>query len=120
MHVVAVTSFAPGSDSATVTVSDGQHACEAFSYPSSYEVGAEVTEPLQLFDTTVFMLTDETAPRLEHIGPQFQYRGVARVIDIDRGLIEIGGLRFEEAVPLPGGIETGNLVEFECARIDLM
>jgi hypothetical protein len=120
MHVVAVTAFAPDSESATVTVSDGRHSCEAFCYPCAYEVGAEITEPLQLFDSTVFMLADQTVARLEHIGPQYQHRGVARVVDKDRGLLEIGALRLEESVPLPGGIETGSVVQFECVRIDLM
>lgn len=120
MRVEAVTPISPDSESATVTVSDGRHTCEAFCYPCAYKVGAEITEPLQLSDSTVFMLADQTMVRLEHIGPQYQHRGVARVVDKDRGLIEIGGLRLEESVPLPGGIETGSVVEFECARIDLM
>ncbi len=120
MHVVAVTLVSLGLESATVTVSDGQHTCEAFCCPCANKVGAAITEPLQLFDSSVFMLTDQTVAWLEHVGPQYQHRGVARVIDKDRGLLEIGGLRLEEPAPLPGGIETGSLVEFECARIDLM
>lgn len=120
MRVTAVNPFTAGSDSAAVTVSDGKHVCEAFSYPCSCEVGMKIGEPLQLFDTTVFMLTDEEASRLEHIGPQFQHRGVARVVDKEQGLLEIGGLRLQEEVPLPGGIETGNFIEFECVRIDIM
>ncbi len=119
MRVLAVTPFYPRSESATVTVSDGRHTCESFCHPCAIAVGAEVATPLQLFDSTVFMLTEQTDPWLEHIGPQYQHRGVARVVDAARGLLEIGGLRLEEATPLPGGIEAGSLVEFECARIDL-
>lgn len=80
----------------------------------------KIGEPLQLFDTTLFMLTEKEVPHLEHIGPQFQHRGVARVIDAERGLLEIGGLCLQEEVPLPGGVETGSFIEFECVRIDIM
>lgn len=120
MRVVAVTPFSPCSESATVTVSDGRYTCEAFCHPCDYEVGVQISEPLQIFHSTMLVLANQPVARLEHVGPQYHHRGVARVVDKDRGLLEVGNLRLEGSTPLPGGIETGSFVEFECARIDLM
>ena len=119
MRVISVVPFAEGSESATVTVTDGAHLCHAFSWPCDTKEGSELLEPLQVFDESGLMLTEEGEPRLERTNAAFGHRGVALVVDANQALLAIGGLRLEVSGPLPGGISSGDMVEFECVRIDL-
>ncbi|WIY68101.1 hypothetical protein KB221_08255 [Aquidulcibacter paucihalophilus] len=119
MLVVSVVPFSPGDESAVVTVTDGIHTCRAFCWPCDLQSGSEVVEPLQFFDESGLMFTWETEPRLESTsGEGFAHRGVAQVVDARAGLLAVGNLALQTD-HLPAGISSGDMVEFECVRIDL-
>ena len=120
MYVSAVTPFAPGSESAEVTVTDGQYSCRAFSYPCDAVEGEVVTEPLQLFDEVICLMFEDAEPRIESTGDvDFRHCGVAKVLDVENDLLCVGELILQAGGQLPGGLAVGDAVEFECVRIDL-
>lgn len=120
MRVVSVTLFDPILKSAEVIISDGKFTCRAFSHPCHIEPGAELIRPLQLLDEAGLMLTDITEPKIEAITASgLAHRGVALVMDAEQQLFAVGGLHLQIAGSLPGGISSGDMIEFECARIDI-
>lgn len=120
MRVASVLPFSPRSDSAVVTVTDGHHICRAFSWPCKIDIGSAVVEPLQLFGESVLKLTAETESRLESVSEDgLGHRGIAQVVDAREGLLAVGGIVLKVTAYLPGGISSGDIVEFKCARIDL-
>ena len=119
MYVSAVTPFAPGSESADVTVTDGQYSCRAFSYPCDAVEGEVVIEPLQLFDEVICLMFEDAEPRIESTGNEdFRHFGVAKVLDVENDLLSVGELILQVGA-LPAGLAVGDAVEFECVRIDL-
>lgn len=119
MYVSAVTPFAHKSESADVTVTDGQYDCRAFSYPCHAVEGEVVTEPLQLFDEAICLMFEDAEPRIEGTGDVgFRHFGVAKVLDVENDLLSVGELIFQVG-ELPRGLAVGDAVEFECVRIDL-
>lgn len=120
MRVVSVVPFNPGSDSAVVTVTDGYHTCRAFSWPSDTKRGSAAVEPLRIFGESVLMLSSETKSRLESVREDsLGHRGITQVVDAREGLLAVGKITLQVTGYLPGGISSGDMVEFECARIDL-
>ncbi|RFA24238.1 hypothetical protein CAI21_22430 [Alkalilimnicola ehrlichii] len=105
---------------AEVHLSDGSRACVAFCQPCEYEVGAAVAGPLRAFMTKNVMLSYEQDVSLRNTNDNlFAYRCTARVIDPQHGLVCVGGLKIELDERIPAGVGGGDLVDFECARLDL-
>ncbi len=120
MYITSVVQFSPGDESAIVTVTDGRYTCWAFCWPCDAKGGERVAEPLALFEESNLMLSTEVDPRLERVNDtELRHRGVGRVSNVERGLVKVGGLVFEVGGWLPGGIGLDDMIEFECARIDL-
>jgi hypothetical protein len=119
MRVVSVVPFSLGSESAIVIVTDGTHICRAFCWPCYTNAGSVLGDPLQVFDESGLMLTSETEPRLESTSEAgFAHRGIAQVVDAREGLLAVGKLTLQISGDLPGGISSGDMVQFECSRID--
>lgn len=66
------------------------------------------------------MLSHELPTRPERVSAVgLARRGAGTLTNVAGGEIAIGGLRFVFDDPLPGGLTEGDVVAFECARIDL-
>lgn len=105
---------------AEVEITDGAFTCVAFSCPCEVEVNEEISEPLHVFDIRNAMLVDDVVPGIWSLTDESLGRKViAELIDVPKQLLKVGGILLVVEEYLPGGLEQGNLVEFECARIDL-
>lgn len=121
--VQRVEPYAPGDESASVTLKSSKGEIEVFCYPCQVKPGDIVENILSVLDgeARAAYLSDwpeeekleKSKEWLEKVGP-YAYCGCGRVIDQASGLIEVLGFRLElDEVPCDGA------VEFEIKRIDL-
>ncbi|MCB4364330.1 hypothetical protein KIH07_11335 [Hydrogenophaga taeniospiralis] len=121
--VKAVKPYAPGDESATVTLSSACGEIVVFCYPCHLKAGDQVENQLSALDATVqaaylsdwpeHVKEEKSRPRLERVG-QYSYRGRGRVIDQAEGVVEVFGFHIHLGeVPCDGN------VDFECTRIDI-
>lgn len=109
------------SEEAEVEISDGEFTCVAFSHPCSLNIGDEVSEPLHIFSMKNAMRCKD----LSKVGIwNIQEQGLSRKIigkvsNASEQIVTVGEIAMIIDDYLPGGIMTGDLIEFECARIDL-
>ena len=120
MKVVSISWIDPSAQEAEVEVADGQYTCYAFCHPCEVNVGDELVEPLHVFGPKqVALAAGSDLGAWRNGGGSLAHRVVARLLDSERRLMGVGALRFVFDDPLPGGIQRGDLVGFECARLDL-
>jgi hypothetical protein len=121
--VEAVRHYAPGAESATVTLRSERGVIDAFCWPCNLRIGDQVENHLSALDASVraAFLKDWPADkkaqsateRLEKLGA-YAYRGVGHTLNRELGLIEALGFCIEvEEVPVDGP------VEFDFPRIDI-
>lgn len=105
---------------AEVEVVDGSHACWAFSQPCSARTGDVVTTPLHVLGLRHACLDAGAKVGIRKVTQAGLAQQVtARVSDLDKGLLAVGGLQLCVEDVLPGGVQTGDIISFECGRIDL-
>ena len=114
--------YAPGDESASVTLRSSSGEIEVFCHPCNLKVGQQIANRLSAIDAEVIAayLSDwpeeEKANRskewLEKIGP-YSYRGCAHVVSQKEGLIEVLGFQIEVGEVLCDGA-----VEFKFMRVD--
>jgi hypothetical protein len=106
---------------AEVEISDGNFTCVAFSQPCSANIGETINDPLHVFSLKEAMICESESP----VGiwntekPGLSRKVIARVINASEHLVAVGGIKLLIDDYLPGGINTGDLIEFKCGRIDL-
>ena len=105
---------------AEVEITDGIFTCIAFSCPCEVAVNDRLSEPLHVFDIQKAMLVENAEPGIWNITENgLERKIIAKVADVSKQILEVGSILFVVDEYLPGGLEQGNLVEIECARIDL-
>ena len=120
MRVESIRWLSASADEAEVLVSDGQFRCEAYSQPCSASVGDLISEPLHLFGVRSAVLNAAGIERIEKITPDgLAHRLTARVECLQEGRLSVGAIELMAEDRLPGGIQDGDLVDIECARVDL-
>jgi hypothetical protein len=120
MRVSNIHWLSQAASEAEVEITDGDLVCIAFSQPCSVGVGDVLKEPLHVFGLRSAMLAEQ--PK---IGISSRSDGglgrtvVAKLDDKVRQIFAVGGIALAVDEALPGGLEDGDIVEFECGRIDL-
>ncbi len=105
---------------AEVEISDGAFTCVAFSCPCEVQVSDQLSEPLHVFDIRNAMIVGDATVGIWNLTDDGLGRKViAELTDVSNQQLKVGGITLVVDEHLPGGLEQGNLVEFECARIDL-
>lgn len=121
--VSSVAPYAPGDESAAVTLRSDSAEIVAFCWPCDLHVGDQIDNHLSALDGVVraAYLSDwpedekieKSKQKLEKVGP-YAYQGTGRVLDRDAGLIEVLGFRIEI-----GEIPCEGPVEFKFLRLDV-
>lgn len=120
MHVKNIMWLSVPAAEAEVEIIDGDFTCVAFSCPCEVEVNEKISEPLHVFDIRNAIVVDDAAPGIWSLADESLGRKViAELIDVHKQLLKVGGILLVVEEDLPGGLEQGNIVEFDCARIDL-
>jgi len=107
---------------AELIITDGVNECLVFSQPCIVRIGEEISEPLKTLDTENLMKITDTShhEKIEKIVESyFAYHCVAKVIDCNKGIVQIGKLKIELNQRIPAWANKGDLVEFDCSRLDL-
>lgn len=120
MYVETIVWISGDGQEAEVKVTAGGVSCWAFAQPCALSVGDIIEEPLHAFATTEIMIAPHMAPGIWEIAEgSLQRRVVAEFIDRTRGLFRVGDFEIIVDEYLPGGLDIGANVEFQCARIDI-
>lgn len=108
------------SKEAEVTVTDGFLKCTAFCYPCNFQVGDSINEPLHVFDIKDIVLSDQQDVGVWKVDESgFRQHVIGYVENAAEQLLTVGEIIMVVDGYLPGWIKDGDLVDFECARIDL-
>ena len=120
MIIKSIKWISKSSEEAEVEISDGDFTCIAFSQPCDVIVGEHLTQPLHVFSVKNAMISDQPAVGIWNLSDtKLERKVVAKVIDITNQVLAVGDIHMVINDCLPGGLEIGNIIEFECARIDL-
>ncbi|MFY7759882.1 hypothetical protein [Aquidulcibacter sp.] len=120
MKIEGVHWLSQSAEEAEVIVTDGVFHCMAYSQPCSASAGDDVLEPLYVFGIRKAILIEGREVGSRRIqGPGFAQNLVVKVMSCRLGLLSIGGIELVAGDPLPGGLEDGDIIEIDCARVDL-
>ncbi len=119
MKVLSLNWISESSKEAELVISDDTHSLVVFCHPCSVTIGEEITGPLHIFMPSNIMLSEETEQKIEKGTPPLGSFIIARMENSAKGLCSVGGIELEIEDYLPGGIQDGDIIEFNCARVDL-
>lgn len=120
VRVVHVHPTAVGSSEATIVLEDGEHSCAAFEHPRAARVGDIANHPLLAFETEGIEIDNTGPPSLASNGSPLgcTIRGAVR--SREGRLVCVGEFTIELDLPLPGDVSVGDMVRFQCSRLDYM
>ncbi|HEY0133418.1 MAG TPA: hypothetical protein VGB85_05040, partial [Nannocystis sp.] len=98
-------------------VSDGTVSIKVFCQPCRLKVGDPLSQPLLAFETGGVQKTSDTVPSACATNDRFAHECRGIVTSADLAMICIGEFNVALDVPLPGDVNVGDWVCFECARI---
>ena len=100
-------------------IGDESVECAAFSQPCSLDSGSVLSGPL-LAITVKDLMRAESECGIVRDGETLAHAIVARVIDRDAGIVEVGPIKIDLDEPLPGDVEEGETVSFNVNRLDVI
>ncbi len=106
---------------AELIMTDGKNECLVFSQPCHVTLGENVNDLLHAMDVEDFMRTTETSEKITRV-PEISYFShfcVARIIDFKKNIVAVGQIQIELDHDIPDWAKDGDLVEFNCDRLDL-
>lgn len=107
-------------EEAIVDVDDGRHRCRTFCHPCQVKQGDMVLEPLIAFDSSKIERVSSEVEQFKSMDSPFGYSIRAVVTSIAEPILAVGKILIELDVPLPGDIQKGEVVDFECERLDFI
>jgi hypothetical protein len=120
MQVKSINWLSVSAAEAEVEITDGVFTCTAFACPCGVKINDEICEPLHIFEIRNAMLSRESETGIWNINKLgLGRRVVAELTNSSSNLLRVGDIKLFVDGHLPGGIQNGDIVEFECARIDL-
>lgn len=119
MRIESIRWLSRSADEAEIVVSDGCSRCEVYAQPCTASVGEEIDQPLHVFGVRNAMLTGALHAAIQKVDAGgLAQRIVAKVENWKEGHLSVGNIQLIADDPLPGGVQNGDFVELECARID--
>ena len=120
MRIESINWLSKSADGAEVVVSDGLFKCEAYSQPCDASIGDVLVQPLHIFGIRNAILNEGGILGFRKVDATgLAQLVVAKVTNFREGCLSVGAIELIADDPLPGGIQDGDLVELECARIDM-
>lgn len=106
---------------AELVISDGNFECIAFSQPCHYQVGDHINDPLEAFITEDVMISFENNVGFKkNDNNSFSYTCHATIVNVESSLVKIGNIYIILDNKLPNGCIEGNIVDFNCNRLDII
>ncbi|HEL2041346.1 TPA: hypothetical protein U1B40_000878 [Streptococcus suis] len=103
---------------ADVVVTDGIYEIRCFSHPFHQRKGEKVSGTLSVFEHSNLKRSKTTEYISEHLG-NGKYFLVARLLDAEEGIVQIGEMQIHDIEGIPEEIEKGEYIQFVAPRVDL-
>lgn len=105
---------------AEVTVSDGRFELVCFSQPFNYMVNDVVKTWLYGYKVSNVIREQNKEFKVEKLYDFFDYSLTGKLANKEESIVEIGNIKIEvQNADLPGDIEGGDYISFNCKRIDI-
>jgi len=122
MKITKVTWISKSAQEAELIVSDGTYECLAFSQPFNMQLNENLMEPLHAMDVDNLMKVINQGEResIERVSESyFSHHCVAKILSREQSLVSVGEIIIQLENLIPGWAKEGDLVEFNCSRLDI-
>lgn len=122
MHIIKIIDYDEFSQEGDVIVTDGKFEilCLAL-HPFSGDINAEFRLSPSPVGTSDIMTAENDECVVKKLDTdRYSYFLQGKVVDVENGKVEIGGLLIEDVGYIPKDIKNGEIVEFRVSRIDLL
>lgn len=104
---------------AEVIVTDGELEIMCFAQPLNYLEENELLEPIYCLDVSDLVKAELSEYRIEKLDDNFSYSFLGQLIDKRDEKVKVGGLLLELDYNIPGDINEGDFISFNCQRLDI-
>ncbi|MCY9672526.1 hypothetical protein M5W63_08355 [Bacillus pumilus] len=104
---------------AEVIVTDGELEIMCFAQPLNYHEGNELLEPIYCLDVSDLVKAELSEFGIEKLDDHFSYSFLGQLIDKRDEKVRVGGLLLELDYNIPGDINEGDFISFNCKRLDI-
>ncbi|WP_226528736.1 hypothetical protein [Metabacillus niabensis] len=106
---------------AEVEVTDGEHFVKCFAHPLQKDEGSELKDPIYCYDVTQIIKAEENKYEVVKLGNNFNYLLTGQLIDKNNEIVKLGEFLFElDSSLIPGDINEGDYISFNCERLDII
>lgn len=123
MRVEKINWVSKSAKEAELIISDGKEKCLVFSQPCDFTVGNMIEGPLHAVDVgqIVKVIDQDCFEKIIRNSDKsyFSHHCVARIIDLENSLVTVGEFKIELDCQIPSWAEENDLIEFDCARLDI-
>lgn len=120
MHIEKIEWIDKDGKEAILKVTNDVESLKCFSCPCNYNIGDELTDPLECLDIENIVLSDTMEDSIEKMEDEFKYIFKGRLRDKQNGIIEVGGFELHiDEEKIPGDITDEMYIQFVVSRIDV-
>lgn len=120
MKISKIEWISEGIKEAVVEVTDGKFSVKCFSQPLNYPLDSEINDPLYCYDVNYIVKSYENTYKVEKLSSYFAYNFIGKLVDKNNNRVKVGEIFLElDLTSLPGDINEGDYIQFECSRLDL-
>ncbi len=106
---------------AVLFVGNENYECAVFLQPCSAKVDDSLVEPLLAINVKgIAKIDGNFQVAIDRQGASFAHDVVAEVIDSKARLVSVDSIIIELDDPLPGDINSGDVIQFSCGRLDVI
>ncbi len=106
---------------AVLFVGNENYECAAFSQPCSAKVDDSLVEPLLAINVKgIAKIDGNFQVAIDRQGASLAHDVIAEVIDSKARLVSVDSIIIELDDPLPGDINSGDVIQFSCGRLDVI
>jgi hypothetical protein len=118
MIIKKLTWLSKDAKEAELLISDGHYECVAYSCPCKMKEGEILYEPLHAFMVKDLMVSFQNHCSISLLQlNRLSHHCVAEVVDSENGIVRVGKIKIDLDERIP--ITQGDLVEFNCLRLDV-
>lgn len=122
MKIIQINWISQAGKEAELIISDGKYECLVFSQPCNHSLHENIVEPLHAIEIeNLVKLIDENVETGIHKTNEsyFSQRCIGNVTDIQKSIVTIGNIQLQLDMAMPNWLQNGDVVTFNCSRIDL-
>ena len=119
MHIISISWLSELAKEAEITVSSNNLILTVFSQPCSVSIGDIINDSLHVFSAKSIMLAENSELKIESEVSSLSAFITCTVDDLELGLCSVNSIKLQLDDYIPGGIESGDVIQFQCARLDL-